>query len=151
MEEFLMADTDFSKQFDKVSDSAKAAADKVREASAHTRDQLEADADAAREKATKTADQLKEKAAGAHEKASSQWQEVRANWRDHVTKMKQDLERRKAKHDAKEAAQEADWVEGYALDAIDFAGAVIEEAASAALDAMYLRAYARASAEEVGS
>ena len=146
-----MADTDFSKQFDKIADSAKAAGDKVRAANAHTRDQLEAEADAAREKASKTADQLKDKAAGAHEKASSQWQDVRAKWSDHVTKMKKDAERRKAKHDAKEAAQEAEWVEAYARDAIDFAGAVIEEAASAALDAMYLRIYEHASAEKAGS
>jgi len=38
-----------------------------------------------------------------------------------------------------------------AEEAIAFAGAVIEEAAAAALDAMYLRAYAQASAAKAGS
>ena len=146
-----MADTDFSKQFDNIADRAKAAGDKVRAANAHTRDQLEAEADAAREKASKATDQLKDKAAAAHEKASSQWQEVQAKWRDNVSKMKKDAEHRKAKHDAKEAAQQAEWLEGYARDAIAFAGAVIEEAASAALDAMYLRAYAHVTAEKAGT
>jgi hypothetical protein len=151
MKEFLMADTDLSQQFEKVSDRAKAAADKVKAANAHARDQLQADAAAAREKATEANDEMKAKAGAQHAKASSHWQDVRAKWQEHVAKVRQDAKNRKEKLDAKEAARDSDWAEAYAADAIAFAGAVIEEAAAAALDAMYLRAYAKVSQAKVGS
>ena len=146
-----MADRDLSQQFDNVSERAKAAATKVKAANARTRDQLEADAVAAREKATEANDQIKAKAGAQHEKASSHWQEVRANWQEHVAKVRKDAKNRKEKLDAKEAARDAQWAESYAEDAIAFAGAVIDEAAAAALDAMYLRAYAQVSAAKVRS
>ena len=51
---------------------------------------------------------------------------------------------KKAQHDAKEAVRDADFAESYALDAIDFAQAVIQEAQYAALDAISLRGRADA-------
>ena len=69
-----MADTDLSQQFDKVSDRAKAAADTVKAANAHAREQLDADVAAAREKANQANDQMKAKASAQREKASSHWQ-----------------------------------------------------------------------------
>ena len=145
-----MAQTDFSQQFDQVSAKAKSAGDKLRAAGGQTRDQLKDELAGARDKATEAADRLKDKAESTQEKASSKWQEVRDKWNEHVKQMKNDMERKREQRDAEDAATQADWAEAYALDTISFAEAVIEEAASAALDAVYLRAYARASAEKVG-
>ena len=103
-----MADTDLSQQFEKVSDRAKAAAERVKAANAHAREQLEADVAAAREKANQANDQMKAKASAQHEKASSHWQEVRAKWQEHVAKVGQEAKNRKERLDAKEAARDAD-------------------------------------------
>jgi hypothetical protein len=51
-------------------------------------------------------------------------------------------QRKKDQIDAHEAANDADWAEAYAADAIDFALDAIDEAEYAALDAVYPRANA---------
>jgi hypothetical protein len=146
-----MADKDLTHQFDTVSQKAKAAAEKLKSAGAQTRQQLEADADAARSKASEEADRMKGKAADTKEKASSQWQEVQAKWREHVNNARRSIQRKKYQLDAKDAASDADMAEGFAIDALTFAGVVIDEAAAAALDAMYLRIAAKESAAKAGS
>ena len=47
-----MSDADLKAQFEKISDTARTAADKVEAAGQRTRDQLEADVETAHEKAT---------------------------------------------------------------------------------------------------
>jgi hypothetical protein len=145
-----MADKDLSEQFDKVAETAKAAAEKVKAGGARTREQLEADAAAARDKASEEADRLKDKAAEAHEKGSSRLQEVQEKWHEHATNVRKSMKHKQEELDAKQAASDADMAEAFALDAIALAGIVIEDAAAASLDAMYLRAAARASAAKAG-
>jgi hypothetical protein len=58
--------------------------------------------------------------------------------------MRTTVEEKKERFDAREAAKDADRAEVYALDAIDFAQAAIQEAEYATLDALYLRANADA-------
>ena len=140
-----------SKQFDEISEQAKAASEKLKTVRAHTREQLEADAAAAHEKASEAADRFKETVSGAHKKASSQWQQVQTTWHEHVAKVRKTIKHKKNQLDAKEAARDADTAEAFALDAIGFAEGVIEEAAAASLDALYLRAAAQASAARAGS
>ena len=134
-----MADTDLSARFEKISDSAKTATDKVKAAGQRSKEQLETDVASARDKATAAADQFKDKAAAAR---SSQWDEVRGTWQTHVAKVRPDVKVKKVKFHAKEAAEDADRAEAYALDAIEFAQTTIEEAEYAALDAVYARAQA---------
>jgi hypothetical protein len=57
-----MADTDLSAQFEKISDNAKIATDKLKAASQKTHDQLETDAAHARDTASAAADQFKDTA-----------------------------------------------------------------------------------------
>ena len=105
-------------------------------------DQLKADAAAARERATATADQFEEKVVDASGRASSQWDEVRGNWKAHLAKVRSSIEAKMDEQDAKAAALDADLAEDNALDAISFAQGAIEEAEAAALDAVYARANA---------
>jgi uncharacterized protein YicC (UPF0701 family) len=137
-----MTDIDLRAQFDQISDKAKNASDKLEAASQSTRDRLETDAISARDRADAAADRLNDRAVHAKDEASSQWQEMRANWHAHVAKVKADVRNRQDRLDAHLAVKDADHAEDYALSAIDFAQATLEEAEAAVLDAMYSRANA---------
>jgi hypothetical protein len=88
MKEFLMANTDPSTQFEKISDHAKVATQHLRAAGQRTKDQLAADTASARERATAAANQLKEKADDSRDKASAHWQEIRGKGKSHVPGMR---------------------------------------------------------------
>src|SRR5215510_11351958 len=75
-----MANGDLSTQFEKISDKAKAAADKLKAANGRTRDQLESDVADARQSAEAAADGLKAKADDAGDAASSHWRQLRGKW-----------------------------------------------------------------------
>lgn len=72
------------------------------------------------------------------------WNEVKSNWDQHVQRIRERIDSRKAELDAGIAAREAQWAEVDARDAIDFAAAAIVEAEYAALDAVQTRAEATA-------
>jgi hypothetical protein len=144
VKEFLVANTDLSTEFEKISDRTKAATENLRAASQRTKIQLAVDAANARDKATAAANQFKDNAVDARNKVSSQWQEIRDKWQAHVAKVQTRVDESADKLDAGAAAMDADIAESYARDAMDFAQAAVDEAESAALDAMYARADAEA-------
>ena len=123
-----MANTDLSTQFEKISDRAKTATNNLRAASQRSRNQLAVDAASAHDKATAAANQLKDNADGARNKVSSQWQEIRDKWQAHVAKVQTRVDEKADQLDARVAAADADLAESYALDAIDFAQAAVDEA-----------------------
>ena len=90
-----MTDIDLSAQFDKISEKAKNASDKLKAARQGTRDRLESDVISARDRASAAADRFNDKAVDAKDKASSQWQEMRAKWQAHVAKVKTTAERKR--------------------------------------------------------
>jgi hypothetical protein len=139
-----MSDADLKAQFEKISDTAKTATDKVQAAGQRTRDQLEADVAAARARANAAADRIKDRADTARDSVSSEWHEMRDKWDAHVAKVRTRAQDKKHKVDAHNAAVDADIVEAYAYDAINFALDAIQEAEYAALDAIYARADAEA-------
>jgi len=141
-----MADNDLIKQFDKISTAAKEANEKIRASGQQAREKVEADAANARDRASQAADHLKDRAQAAHDKASEHWQDLADQWNAHIAKIRKDLKKKKAEHDAKEMKSYAELAEGYALDAIDFAQAAVYEAEYAALDALSARAAADAMA-----
>jgi hypothetical protein len=61
---------------------------------------------------------------------------VKSNWDQHVQRIRERIDSRKAELDAGIAAREAQWAEVDARDAIDFAAAAIVEAEYAVLDAV---------------
>ena len=139
-----MSDTDLKAQFGKISDTAKAATDKVKAAGERTRDQLEADVAAARDRIDAAADRMNGKADAVRDNASSEWQEIRDKWHAHVATVRACAHKKKDQIDAYNAAVDADMAEAYAYDAIVFALDAIDEAEYAALYAIYARADAEA-------
>src|ERR1700759_4040156 len=91
MKECLMADNDFSAQFEKISDKAKKATATLRAPGDKTKNKLAADAAAAAEKATAAANRFKDKADRDREMASSQWQDIRDKWEAHVAKARRNV------------------------------------------------------------
>ena len=141
-----MADNNLIEQFDKISTAAKEANEKIRASGQQAREQVEADATRARDRASQAANHLKDRAQAAHDKASEHWQDLADQWHAHVAKIRKDVKKKKAEHDAKEMKVYAEMADGYALDAIDFAQAAIYEAEYAVLDAVSARATADAMA-----
>ena len=133
-----MGGVDLSAQFEQILDRAKVASDQVRAAGQRNQDQLRTAASSARNRATVAAGRLpaNEAARG----VSPHWQDIRATWQAHVAAVQSDLD--EARCDASYAIVNADLAESYAMDAIGFAAAAIDEAEAAALNAMYCRARA---------
>jgi len=131
-----MADNDLIEQFDKISTAAKRANEKIRASEQQAREQVEADAANARDRASQAADHLKDRSRAAHDKASEHWQDLADKWNAHVAKIRKDLKKKKAEHDAKEMKAYAEMAEGHAFNAIDFAQAAVYEAEYAVLDAL---------------
>ena len=131
-----MGGVDLSAQFEQIPDRAKVASDQVRAAGQRNQDQLRTAASSARNRATVAAGRLpaNEAARG----VSPHWQDIRATWQAHVAAVQSDLD--EARCDASYAIVNADLAESYAMDAIGFAAAAIDEAEAAALNAMYCRA-----------
>jgi hypothetical protein len=113
-----MAGIDLNAQFDRISDQAKTASDKLKAANQSARDRLETDANSARDRAAAAADRLNDKAVAAKEKASSQWQEMHENWHAHVAKVRANARKRQDHIDAHLSAADADMAEDYAVDAM---------------------------------
>jgi len=134
-----MAGADLSAQFERIPRQAKVASEEVRAASQRNRDELRPAAASARNRATAAADGLKENGAPAAGKVSPYWKEVRAKWQAHVAAVQSDLDQAGDDIEASSAIVDADVAESYAMDAISFAAATIEEAQSAAINAMYFR------------
>ena len=137
-----MTGADLSTQFEKISDKAKTANDKIKAANQRTRDQLEADVASARDKASAAAEHFPQDADAAHKKESSHRREIRGAWQAHVANVRANVKTQKAELDANEAARDANEAEAYALEAIDLAQDAIDEAEHATLDAIHARAKA---------
>jgi hypothetical protein len=116
-----MSDADLRAQFEKIADTARTATDKVEAARQRRRDQLEADVATAHESATAAADRMKDQADAARDDGSSDWQEIREEWRAHVVKIQARAHKKKDQLDAHDVATDANVTEAYTYDAMDFA------------------------------
>ena len=85
----------------------------------------------AKQRADKTAD-----------RAQSKWAQMKADAAARREDIKAKIDKRADQLDAKAAATDADWAEGDAADAIDYAILVVSDAQLAVLDALDARAYA---------
>jgi hypothetical protein len=121
----------------------------ITDSMAKDEDDLYATVDQARKDADEHAAQLRAKSQEATEDVERSWHEVGNDWDDHVKRLRQRVDAKKAAHDAKVAESDAEWAEADALDAISFASAAIEEAQYAVLDALLARKKAEATAAAV--
>ena len=84
----------------------------------------------------------KQKADEAADRAQSKWAQMKADAAARREDIKAKIAKRADQLDAKAAATDADWAEEDAVDAIDYATLVVQDAQLAVLDALDARAYA---------
>ena len=139
-----MAGVDLSAQFEQIPERAKVASDQVTAVRQRSQDQLRTAAGSARKRATAAADKLQDKPDEPTGTVSPHWQDIRAKWRAHVAAVQSEFDQAGDDIEGSYAIADADLAESYAIDAINFAAAAIDEAESATLNAMYCRTRATA-------
>ena len=85
------------------------------------------------------ADKLRQDAEERKGKLSVWWHDVERTWNEHLAKIRDDVEAKRAEHDVDRAQRRAERAEGDADFAISFAFAAVEEAEYAVLDATLAR------------
>ena len=123
----------------KLADRAKTAEDHAATAKTQARAELQKTVTDVRASAEAGAKKLQDQTRAAGQQVSDSWNDVQQSWTAHFAKARQDMDHRKAKFDASNAASEADWAEWNAQLTIDYAYSAIEEAEYAVLDAILAR------------
>jgi hypothetical protein len=137
-----------------LSDDLTKLAARTKEAETRTaaaRDQARADVErevsSARASGDAQAEKLRQAAEEGKEGISGFASDVQSSWNEHIAKVREDLESRKAEHDVHKAQKRAERAEDYASFEIDLAYSAVVEAEYAALDAVL----ARMDAEQLSS
>jgi hypothetical protein len=108
--------------------------------------ELRAMVDSARKDADDRTAQLSPKSTDVPGQGDRQWSKVKSDWDQHIHRLRENVDAKKAAHDASVAEDNAEWAEADADDAVGFASAAIEEARYAVLDAVLARRKADAMA-----
>jgi hypothetical protein len=124
---------------------AKDAEDRAAAVRGKSKADLEHDLAEVRASADAQADTLREQAEARKSKLSVAWHDLQRTWNEHIAKIRDDIDAKRAEHDVDRAQRRADTAEEDAEFAISFAYASIEEAEYAVLDA----ALARMEADEL--
>jgi vacuolar-type H+-ATPase subunit I/STV1 len=136
-----------SDELTKLAARAKEAQDRAAAAQGKAKADLEQEVEAARASAEEQAGKLRQDAEARKGKLSVWWQDVQRSWSEHIEKVREDMDQRKARHDVDRAEVRAENAEDDAAFAVNFAYAAIEEAEYAVLDA----SLARMQADEVAT
>jgi hypothetical protein len=128
-----------SDSFTKLKEQVEKAQRDVNAAVSQDMAELQAKLDETRKSADDHAAELRAKTRVSGDQAEGHWQEVQGDWDQHIQRMRERIDAKKAVHDAKVAEEDAEWAEADALDAIDFASSAVEEAEYAMLDAIRAR------------
>jgi hypothetical protein len=99
------------------------------------KDDLQADVESARADAQDQAKKLRESAEANKHKVSVWWYDLQRTWSEHIAKIRDDVDSKRAEHDLDRAEHRAEHKVDDAAFAIEFAYAAIEEAEYAVLDA----------------
>ncbi len=122
-----------------LSARAKEAEERGAAAQGKAKDDLQADAESVRASAQDRAKKLRESAEANKNKLSVWWYDLQRTWNEHVAKIREDIDAKRAKHDVDRAQRHAENKADDAEFAIEFAYAAIEEAEYAVLDAELAR------------
>ena len=128
-----------SDQLSKLAARAKEAEDRSAAAQKKAKADLEQDVKSAREEAQAHADQLRKNAETDKAMLSDWWDDMQRSWNEHLGKVRDNIDQRRAEHDLKTAQRNAESAEEDAAFAIDYAYGAIEEAEYAVLDATLAR------------
>ena len=108
--------------------------------------ELRAMVDEARKDADDRTAQLGPKSTDVSGQGDREWSKVKSDWDQHIQRIREKVDAKKAAQDASVAEDDAEWAESDAVDAVGFASAAIEEARYAVLDAVLARRKADAMA-----
>ena len=128
-----------SDQLTELAARAKQAEDRATAARDKSKAGLEADVETARASAQDRAKKLRESADANKNKLSVWWYDLQRTWNEHVAKIRDDIEGKRAEHDVDRAERRAEHRADDAAFAVDFAYSAIEEAEYAVLDAELAR------------
>ncbi len=128
-----------SDNFTKLKEQVETADRHIKAAAAKDQAELEAMVEEARVNADQRAAELRTKGDEAADQAERHWHEVQVDWDNHIKRVRERIDAKKAAHDADTAEFEAEWASADAADAVEFAAAAIEEAEYAVLDAVKAR------------
>ncbi len=128
-----------SDQLTELAARAKQAEDRAAAARDKSKADVQADVETARASAQDRAKKLRESAEANKNKLSVWWYDLQRTWNEHVAKIRDDIEGKRAEHDKDRAERRAEHREDDAVFAVDFAYAAIEEAEYAVLDAELAR------------
>jgi hypothetical protein len=134
-------------QLTKLAARAKAAQDRAAAAQGKHQADLTQDVATARASAQAQAEKLRQTADANKGKLSVWWHDVQRSWNEHVAKIREDVDAKRAEHDVDRAQRYAENAEDDATFAVEYAYAAIEEAEYAVLDA----ALARKKADELAA
>jgi hypothetical protein len=135
----------------KLAARAKEAEDRTAAARDKARADLEREVSAARASAQEQAEKLRQGVEEGKESVSGFGKDLQRSWDEHIAKIREDMESKKAKHDVHMAQMRADDAEAYASYSIDFAYSAVVEAEYAALDAVLARKDADELSAEAGA
>ncbi len=136
-----------SDQLTELAARAKDAEEHAAAAQGKAKADVQADVEHARASAQDQAKKLRESAEANKNKVSVWWYDLQRTWNEHVAKIREDIESKRAGHDVDRAERRAEHRADDAAFAIQFAYAAIEEAEYAVLDA----ALARMEADELSA
>ena len=142
---------DFSAQLDELQQRAAAAKAAAQAAATESREQLRQRIDQAQVDVNLAVKDAKQQAGEAAASARSRWAQMKADAAAKMDDVKAKIDKRADQLDARAAADDADWVEANAADAIDYAEWTVDNARLAVLDAIDARIYANELAQTAGS
>jgi malate synthase len=125
--------------FTKLKEQVEEADRSVAAAAAQGAEELRSMVEEARKHADERAAQLQAKPDQGSDGAEGHWRQVQSDWDQHIKRLRERIDAKKAAVDADAAESDAEWAEDDALDAVAFASAAIEEARYAVLDAVLTR------------
>lgn len=128
-----------SETFTKVRERAKQAEENIKSADAKRRADLKDRVVKAHERAAKLADEIDKKSDEIGADASALWQATKNSWNSHVQNLHDAVADKEAKLELHVAVRDAEHAENYAVSAVDFALAAIDQAEYAVLDAILAR------------
>ena len=128
-----------SDQLTELTARAKETEDRAGSVQGKAKDDVQAEVETARASAQERAKKLRESAEANKNKLSVWWYDLQRTWNEHIAKIRDDIESKRAEHDVDRAERRAERSADDAVFAVEFAYAAIEEAEYAVLDAELAR------------
>jgi hypothetical protein len=134
--------TDYYARLDDLQQRVATAKSVVQAAAAESDAQLRQRIDRAQVDLTKSVETPRLEGSQAADSARAKWAQLKADVAAKMIDVKANLDKRTRQVDAKVAADDADWAEADAAEALDFADRAVENAQLTMLDAIHARAHA---------